>query len=99
LHPQVTNKESEFYQSETVFLRRHIWSALDSTEQEQALIQPLLADVRDLAVAVITESGRQVSWPPEKVDKGASQENPLAIEMSWVYGDRELPISRVYQVL
>lgn len=99
LHPQVTNKESEFYQSETVFLRRHIWSALDRTEDEQPLIQPLLADVRDLAVAVITESGRQVNWPPEKVEKGASQENPLAIEMSWVYGDRELPISRVYQVL
>jgi general secretion pathway protein J len=99
LHPGAINKDSEHYQSETIFLRRHIWSTLDKTDQEEALVQPLLADVRDLAVAVITKSGRQASWPPNKVAKGKKLEKPLAVEISWVYGDRALPISRIYQVL
>ncbi|MEH6556963.1 MAG: type II secretion system minor pseudopilin GspJ [Oceanicoccus sp.] len=99
LHPDATNKDSEHYQSETIFLRRHIWSALDKTDQQQALVQPLLADVKDLAVAVITKSGRQTNWPPNKVAKGKKREKPLAVEISWVYGDQALPISRIYQVL
>lgn len=98
-HPESTNRNSAYYQSEIMFLRRHIWSALDKTDQQQALVQPLLADVKDLTVAVITESGRKVNWPPNKMAKGKKREKPLAVEISWVYGDRDVPVSRVYQVL
>lgn len=99
LHPDAENRNSEHYQDETMFLRRHSWPALDRGEGARVIIQPLLKDVKDFTVAVITEDGRQVNWPPENVAAGKKIKKPLALQVSWVYGEAELPINRIYPVL
>lgn len=101
LHPQVAVPDSLHYKDEQYYLRRHIWSALDRTEQAVPLVQALLPGVVELEVLVITDKGRKQQWPITVATQSAKNTKPpklLAVELTFSNSDGE-QLTRLYPVL
>lgn len=101
LHPETTNRNSKYYQDETNYLRRHIWSALDRNEDTDTVVQTLLPGVDQMEVAVMTEKGRYIQWPIVQATRSLKSEKPIkpiAIEVT-VKNSDDAQFTRIYQVL
>jgi general secretion pathway protein J len=100
-HPESADSNSEHYRSQQQYLRRHYWQDLDHTSDSTPRVQVLLADVEDLAIALITDKGRYIQWPLDNADNDAtddhSNEQPIAIEFSFTYPALG-KLSRFYKV-
>lgn len=63
LHPGAGDENSPFYGDNRQYLLRIYWPQLDRSDDTQPVVQPLLADVEDLQVTVISTAGRHRQWP------------------------------------
>lgn len=103
-HPNTDDANSPHYGDEQQYLRRHLWSHLDRIGETSRITQVLMADVKQISVAVLTEGGRYIDWPKRDAQGNIVTKlnnkpaRPLAIELSIEYGEAG-QLSRIYQVL
>ena len=91
-HPSSTNKNSRFYNSEDLYLRRHSWPQLDRTESA-GHIRALLGKVEIFEVTAITKKGIYKQWPVKDQD----EEDLIGFELSLVIEGMS-PLKRIYRV-
>lgn len=96
-HPQASDRDSEFYEDETLYLQRLVWPMLDGAgEVGTATVQVLLPGLEALEVKVRGErSGIQPRWP---MRGSAAGERPLALQIRFEH-PRWGAIERWFKVL
>lgn len=62
-HPGTGDENSPFFGDQRQYLLRIYWPQLDRGEDGRPVVQPLLAEVEELQVTVISTAGRHRQWP------------------------------------
>lgn len=82
-HPKSTDKNSQFFEDDVVYLLRHHWPHLDVDKEQTPLTRPLLANVNGFSVQVLDDNFiKHTKWPPELSPSDPVPEL-IAIELSF----------------
>jgi len=81
-HPQADQKDSQYYQDNTLYFLRYHWPHLDIEVSQSPQTRPLLANVNGLSIQVLDSNYiKHSSWPPEAASE--QEADVLAIELSF----------------
>lgn len=92
-HPDYEKADSQHYHEEREYLLRYTWPMLDGAgDKAKAQIQVVLPDITSMTVGVLTEQGKQSSWPITSI-----KDLPIGLELEFALADGS-QLKRAYKL-
>ncbi len=108
-HPHTNDNSSPHFEDKREYLLRYYWQGLDRTQATRLIIQPLLSDVTNMKVGVLSKKGKHTQWPSADQKRAGSSKSsssrakktsetrPIAVEFTFTH--KELgELSRLYRI-